>query len=997
MIPKQCKRLIEVDFPIAEVSKQSAREKSIRHGHPSTLHLWWARRPLAACRSVLLGLLLPDPCDEHCPEDFKTTAREILPELTGGMAKNDEELRTKMLKFIADFSNWDHSSHPRYLAIARGLVRAAHPEETPLVVDPFAGGGSIPLEALRIGCDTFASDLNPVACLINKVLLEDIPRHGNKLAEELRHVGAEIKTEAEKELAEFYPPDPDGSRPIAYLWARTVTCEAPNCGAEIPLIRTTWLAKRFNKNSKLYTKLVSLDLRGNHTTKKVEFSITIHKTPTKRLPEIPSPTAQNGKAVCPCCKTVLSDKRVRAQLSEQGGGGDVLFTDRVRIGGAKLMAVISKVDGVLRYRLPIESDYIGIWQAQRQLSFLKEKFGKDIVPTEPLSHQRPSPNARGVSGATRIGINDFGKLYTARQKIALHVLGILAQKSTIPDELKDLIALTITKQAERCTNFVTWINTTEAPRGTFARQALTIAWDFIELIPVADSDEFLGLIEAMVSVIKYVSESVMQIGTVDQADATDSPLPDSSAPIWFTDPPYYDSIPYADLSDVFYCWLKRVLSEKRLNKFYNDCSDGLTPKTKEITWNQAHIINGIPKSPKFFEDMAALSFKEGRRILSVDGIGCVVFAHKTTEGWESLLSGLTRANWTISASWPIATERAGKLGGKDKAMLMTSVHLICRPREEGTGVGDWSNILRELPNRIGDWMERLDKEGIHGADLVFSCIGPALELFSRYERVETAEGRTVELAEYLEKVWEVVGRTALEQILGTAEARARNGAAGVLEEDARLTALFLWTLMSTAAADNDDNNNDVDDDDDDDDDDKSGKKKGGYSLQFDVARRFAQPLGIDLDKWKGRVIEIEKGVVRLLPVKERALQLFGEKGSSEIASKLERSADKAQTILFPNEEMETKAPSVKASKKGTRKSLEGVEEKTREATTLDRVHAAMLLQASGKSVALKALIEAEQKRSPDFVRLSNALSALYPKNSEEKRLLDAMLLAVPRR
>ena len=995
MIPKQCKRLIEVDFPIAEVSKQSAREKSIRHGHPSTLHLWWARRPLAACRSVLLGLLLPDPCDEHCPPEFKCRAIELLNKRYT-LGNGDAVLREFLLKFIAEFSNWDHSASPLHLEIARGLVKAAHPEETPLVADPFAGGGSIPLEALRIGCDAFASDLNPVACLIEKVLLEDIPRHGKKLVEELRRVGAEIKSEAEKGLAEFYPPDPDGFKPIAYLWARTVICEAPNCGAEIPLIRTTWLAKRLNKNSKLYTKLVSLDLKGNHTTKKVEFSITIHKTPTKRLPEIPSPTAQNGKAVCPCCQTVLSDKRVRAQLSEQGGGGDVLFTDRVRTGGAKLMAVISKVDGVLRYRLPIENDYIGIWQAQRQLSFIREKFGKDVVPTEPLSHQRPSPNARGVSGATRIGIDDFGKLYTARQKIAIHVLAILAQNSSIPDESKDLIALAITKQAERCTNFVTWINTTEAPRGTFARQALTIAWDFIELIPVADSDEFLGLIEAMTLVSKYVSESVTRIGTVEQADATDSPLPDSSAPIWFTDPPYYDSIPYADLSDVFYCWLKRILPEKRLNKFYNDCQDGLTPKAKEITWNQAHMINGIPKSPKFFEDMAALSFREGRRILSADGIGCVVFAHKTTEGWESLLSGLTRANWTISASWPIATERAGKLGGKDKAMLMTSVHLICRPREEGAAVGDWSNILRELPNRIGDWMERLDKEGIHGADLVFSCIGPALEIFSRYERVETAEGRTVELAEYLEKVWEVVGRTALEQILGTAEARARNGASGVLEEDARLTALFLWTLMSTATTNNGDNSS-SDSDDDDDDDNNSSKKKGGYSLQFDVARRFAQPLGIDLEKWKGRIIEIEKGVVRLLPVKERALQLFGEKGSSEIAFKLERAADQVQLILFPEEDAITKAPKLTATDKGARKSLEDKNTKPREATTLDRVHTAMLLQASGKSAALKALIEAEQKRSPDFVRLSNALSALYPKNSEEKRLLDAMLLAVPRR
>ena len=231
MIPKECKRLAEVDFPIAVVSKHAAREKSIRHGHPSTLHLWWARRPLASSRAVLLALLLPDPCDAHCPAEFKEQARALLPRVGCDKGKGDQALRQGLLKFIGDFANWDLSAQPTYLEVARGLVKAAHPEETPLVVDPFSGGGSIPLEALRLGCDAFASDLNPVACLILKVMLEDIPRQGPGLAEELRQAGAEIKRQAEKELAEFYPPDPDGARPIAYLWARTVRCEAPDCGA----------------------------------------------------------------------------------------------------------------------------------------------------------------------------------------------------------------------------------------------------------------------------------------------------------------------------------------------------------------------------------------------------------------------------------------------------------------------------------------------------------------------------------------------------------------------------------------------------------------------------------------------------------------------------------------------------------------------------------------------------------------------------------------------
>src|SRR6266550_8875786 len=210
MIPAACKRLAEVDFPIAVVSKHSAREKSLRHGHPSTLHLWWARRPLAACRAVLLALLLPDPCDEHCPKDFKTKARSLLARTTGRIPSSDEDLRHAVLKFIGDFADWDLAANPTYLEVSRGLVKAAYPGDTPLIVDPFAGGGSIPLEALRLGCETFASDLNPVACLVLKVMLEDIPRHGPELTKELRRVGAEIGKQAEKELAHLYPKDPDG-------------------------------------------------------------------------------------------------------------------------------------------------------------------------------------------------------------------------------------------------------------------------------------------------------------------------------------------------------------------------------------------------------------------------------------------------------------------------------------------------------------------------------------------------------------------------------------------------------------------------------------------------------------------------------------------------------------------------------------------------------------------------------------------------------------------
>jgi len=304
-------------------------------------------------------------------------------------------------------------------------------------------------------------------------------------------------------------------------------------------------------------------------------------------------------------------------------------------------------------------------------------------------------------------------------------------------------------------------------------------------------------------------------------------------------------------------------------------------------------------------------------------------------------------------------------------------------------------------------MERLQGEGVRGADLVFACIGPALEIFSRYTKVETADGREVELAEYLVKVWEVVGRSALAQVLGTAEAKARNGAAGAVEEDARLTALFLWTLQSTNGEAEDSASDKSEDEEPSDEEEEEGSSRGkakGFTLVFDVVRRFAQPLGIDLPQWEGRVIETKKGVVRLLPIAERAKQLFGEDGAQAVAARLEQEVaagtNPLQGMLFPDMRP-SDAPAIRGRGRirGTRSNVNVSDESlaaSREATTLDRVHAAMLLQAGGRTNALRALLKAEQDRGPDFLRLANAFSALYPKGSEEKRLVDAMLLAVPR-
>ena len=435
MIPKDCKRLAEVDFPIAEVSRHAAREKSIRHGHPSTLHLWWARRPLASSRAVArpavagpLRFALSDSVQDCCGRTpairsvrtaFKTQARKLLPQVAGcHPGTTDEDLRKALLTFIADFANWDHATHGVYLEVSRALVKAAHGEEPPLVVDPFAGGGSIPLEALRLGCEAFASDLNPVACLILKVMLEDIPRHGPTLAEDLRRVGAEIKQQAEKDLVDLYPTDPDGATPIAYLWARTVRCESPNCGAEIPLMRSFWLCKKATRKRALQYRVE----QPEGIPPRVEFEVF----EPMANEEVHTGTVTRAKATCVCCGAVLPPGRVRTQLAAQRGGADAVFDEEGhRTGGARMTAVVTLKPGQTgrHYRLPTDADYKAVHKAQARVVQILEKWerggkqGLCPVPDEPL----PPIGTLGFR-VQRYGMLQWGDLFTARQKATLHVI-----------------------------------------------------------------------------------------------------------------------------------------------------------------------------------------------------------------------------------------------------------------------------------------------------------------------------------------------------------------------------------------------------------------------------------------------------------------------------------------------------------------------------------------------------------------------------------------------
>lgn len=1032
MIPATCKRLIEVDFPIAAVSEHSAREKSIRHGHPSTLHLWWARRPLAACRSVLLGLLLPDPCDPDCPADFKTTARELLAKRYGGASKSNEELRELLLKFIGEFANWDNAANAMYLEIGRGLVKAAHPEETPVVVDPFAGGGSIPLEALRLGCEAFASDLNPVACLILKTLLEDIPRYGNSefkladdkgkeivvhgLADALRHVGKQVKAVAEKELAQYYPPDPDGYRPIAYLWARTVRCEGIGCGAEIPIFKSPWFSRRSSKKAKYFREnpkggcvafLIESAPKGGPIQFRIARGDGSESSQKDFVPLVASKASgNNAHVICPCCSVPLDGKRVRVQLGQQRGGAEVLFDPLgKRIGGAYMLAVVRRDPTTERrlYRLPTPKDYEAVWAATKATANSKQfDVEGDINPT------RPSPNARGVTAPTRYGATRFADLFTSRQRVCLGTFASILNESRkevrLEPPLPACLALALGRSVDQSSAQVRWIANIEAISSSFPRQALQMTWDFVESIPIADeSANFGAAIEWIAKVIEVGAGSISKVGQVQQADARELPLDTGLVSTLFTDPPYYDAVPYSDLSDFFYVWLKKV----HTSSFTRTGPDGLTPKSEECVWNQAHFVDGRPKDEKFFEESVEQVFRQGLRVLRNDGIACVVFAHKTTEGWEALLKGLVAAGWVFHASWPIVTERSVRTNAQSTASLASSVHLVCRPRPADAGVGDWTKVKAAMEKRIREWLPTLVKHGVRGADAIFSCLGPALESYSRYEKVLTAADREVPLGGdpdaiepeqrgFLAYVFETLSKEALRQVLG--DAPSGEASAEGFEEDSRMTALFLWTLQATKANGKGEKKPETADEaedeaGDEEDDGKPKKAKAGFSMPFDTFIRITRPMGIHYEALQGRVIEIEKGIVRLLPVRERSEQLLGEAATRPgIEITLE---DVKQLELGLATQRREEATLLSKPKRGQKaKPAPGKPTGEVEFTTLDRLHRAMLLFGLGRSTLLRQVLETELRQSKRFERLALALNALYPDGSDERRMLEGVQAAM---
>lgn len=1040
------KRLIEVDLPIARISAHARREKSIRHGHISTLHIWWARRPLAACRAVICAALWPDPADELCPQPFREAVARLLPafaeqvrtdatlanlsqagwsrwnRLTEASWRADHpgswaDMRYALLDFIADFANWDASTVPAFLETSRALTQAAHEAlggaagTRPLVVDPFAGGGAIPLEALRVGADAFASDLNPVAVLLNKVVLEYIPKYGNAemkmpnaegeevvfhgLAEAVRYWGGWIKEQAEQELAAFYPADADGATPIAYLWARTVISEAPDDGTgipvEVPLMRSLWLAKKRGRNramrwvrdsrGRVATETVAVTYADGITRRVRRPLLEIYEP--KRAAEVENGTVNRGSATCPVTGYTTPVESVRRQLKSRRGGAD----------DARLFAVVTTRPDVQGrfYRLPTPADAQAVAAAAAELERRKAAHtgALSLVPDETL-------DVRGIrhTWAMIYGMERWGDLFTSRQALALITLGrLVVESGAIPDVIngdfgaavQTCLAQVLDRQANALTSISRWNVVGEKIEGLFARQAIPMVWDFSEACFFSDATgSFDGALEWVAKVLEANSNLAGRDGHTEHASATDHPLPDDSVHNVITDPPYYDAVAYAYLSDFFYVWLRRNLGHAHRDLF----GKSAVPKEVEIVVDRPHELSNSTKDITFYERELTRAFAESRRILRPSGVATIVFASKTTTSWEAILQAVVDAGWTITGSWPIDTEMGSRVAAQGQARLASSIHLVCRPRENADGslrsgdVGDWRTVLHELPGRIHAWLPRLAAEGVVGADAIFACLGPALEIFSRYSRVEKASGEQVTLGEYLEQVWAAVSKEALAMVFAGADTAG-------FEEDARLTAMWLWTLSTGGGVGSNGNGGGGEDEEEDEggdagDDDEGGPVKssggGGYGLEYDAARKIAQGLGAHLEQLT-HLVEVKGSKARLLPVEERTGHLFGQESLRSRTSGRSSTSGNPQRSLF-DELAEPEEAGWQIDEVGGHPGE----------TSLDRVHQAMLLFASGRSAALRRFVVDEGVgRDERFWRLAQALSALYPGGSNEKRWVDGLL------
>ena len=857
------RRLIEVDFPLEQVSLDAVHEKNVRHGHISTLHIWPARRPLAACRAALVATLLPDPGNaEKRKEIYRRLAGEVV-EIVKTERRGGRTVERRKRETRGGILHWGRESGPD-LDWFREKIREAHGGRAPKVLDPFAGGGAIPLEAMRLGCEATAVDINPVAWFILKCTL-DHPRrlagktlplpefarrdrhfmtdflksrglkgkslerrlvtlgHGEDdgepaliehdtvlqadLAWQVRAWGRRALAEARKKLAVRYPTyaefqslvpggkpfeskllkllqpnasgetdvtplnaefdavylnDPRNPRwiekpTVAYLWARTVRCKG--CRAIIPLLKTCWLAKKDNKRVVL-TVTPNADGTGVVFGIKTDVPSMGGSAAQRREQEkrLGAGTMSRSGAQCPCCSTIMTMEDIRLE-----GRADRL--------GATMTAVVVDGPSGKAYRLPEAEELQAIEVLSDELNTVYAHVPFSL-PDEPTPRQ--GAGAARAFSVENYGLDQWSKLFTNRQ---LLMLGTFVRemrryaKTTngdVPEEWRDAIsaclAPSISRLADRGSSLATWTNDPEKIRSTFARFALPMVWDFAESCPLADTTGgFIQAVEWVARVIEHLQEATSGAPEADALRQSAIGASSGEFDAIITDPPYYDAIPYSDLMDFFYVWLRRTLHG------LSEATDAAFAQPLGPKWNQedndGELIDDASRfdgdrtlSKQNYEDGMARAFQACHEALKSDGRLVVVFANKSPDAWETLAAALIRAGFVVDGSWPIQTEMQNRQRSLTSAALASSVWLVCRKRPVSARPG-WDNaVLAEMRDNVVRKLRDFWDAGIRGPDFVWAATGPALEAFSKFPVVKKADepGAQMTVSEFLREVRRMV-------------------------------------------------------------------------------------------------------------------------------------------------------------------------------------------------------------------------------------------------
>ena len=817
------RRLIEEAFPLKKVSEDSKHEKSpsikkvfkdskhqkkVRREHISTLHIWPARRPLAACRAVTIATLLPDPADatEKMKAEYTRLSGSPLPD------KQRDYLCNTLIASLTQWGDengqgdWDAKDQKgrwvNKLRIARELILMAYDGHPPKVLDMFAGGGAIPLEAMRLGCEVTANDYNPVAWFILKCTLEypqrlvgkttPLPRleqpdvKNGDLADHVRLWGQWVFKNARKELVQYYPAI-DNKPTVAYLWARTIPCQDPQCGATIPLLKTLWICKKAEKflpdtpenrnrpdflrlkKTKNQTKVVingkrALTLCPDPDTKCVGFEIFA----PKNAEEVGKPTKSGSKAICPFPD--CGSQQPNDYIKRCGHEGKL---------GAQITAVVYQETYGKEYRLPKEEE---IGAAKISMEVLEEVANeiRHGMPNEALPKSDTSGAGRAFS-VPLYGFKKWSDLFTNRQLLALmtyvkwaHAAQREMEKVGYPPEwleaINGYLACVFDRMLAHNSSLIFWRRDSEASRTTFVRYALPMTWDFSES---AIPNKVPGSYQICLDRIIASMETIHRTHTTEAPkcvilcqSATNSI--NRKTDVVITDPPYYDEIPYADLSDFFYVWLRRVIG----HQFPANLTQSLTPKINELVQHAGRFDGNNKKAKKFYEKGMTESFQSAYQTLSDHGRMVVVFAHKEPDAWETLVKSMIESGLVVTTSWPIDTEQEGRMRAQGSAALATSLWMVCRKRPANAKKGRYSEVKREMQKRITERLRYFWDAGIRGPDFVWTAIGPALESYSSYKEVRRIDKQVFTVTEFLTEVRRIVTDFALGKILHGASTEA---------------------------------------------------------------------------------------------------------------------------------------------------------------------------------------------------------------------------------